>query len=118
LLIKTIQPPIIQNLFIAQSFPLKLILRKTDFKIINYLVTCAIMSIYEIFKRVSCSPKTESKRLANIKEKRILTYIVAADPLKMKGYLRFGIFIQLNKTFIAKLSSFKKLCCCFTHDVL
>ena len=45
-----------------------------------------------------CS-KTASKRLANMKDNRILTFIVATDPLKMEGYIRFGMFIQLNKNF-------------------
>jgi hypothetical protein len=48
---------------------------------------------------VSCSLKTESKRLANIKKKNIQIFFVATDPLKMTGYLRIGIFIQLNKNF-------------------
>ena len=97
LIIKTIQPLIIQNLFIAQTFPLNLNLRKTDFKIIKCLISYPRMPIYEISKRVSCSSKTVGKRLANMKENRILTFIVATDPLKMKGYLRFGMFIQLHK---------------------
>ena len=48
---------------------------------------------------MSCSLKTESKRLANIKKKSIRIFFVATDPLKMTGYLRIGIFIQLNKNF-------------------
>jgi Lrp/AsnC family transcriptional regulator for asnA, asnC and gidA len=99
LLIKTIQPLIIQNLFIAQSLPLKLNLKKIDFKIIECLLSCPRMPIYEISKRVSCSSKTVSKRLVNMKDSRVLTFIVATDPLKMKGYIRFGMFIQLNKNF-------------------
>jgi hypothetical protein len=38
-----------------------------------------------------------------MKEKRILTFIVATDPLKMKGYIRFGILIQMNKNFNHKI---------------
>jgi hypothetical protein len=63
------------------------------------LISYVIILIYEISKRVSCSLKTESKRLANIKKKNIQIFFVATDPLKMTGYLRIGIFIQLNKNF-------------------
>ena len=63
LLIKTIQPLIIQNLFIAQSFPLKLNLRKIDFKIIECLISYPRMPIYEISKRVSCAQKQQVKDL-------------------------------------------------------
>ena len=47
---------------------------------IKVLDILPIMPIYEISKRVSYSPKTESKRLANMKEKRILIFIVATNP--------------------------------------
>jgi hypothetical protein len=68
---------------------------KKGFNLISY----AIILNYEISKRISCSLKTESKRLANIKKKNIQIFFVATDPLKMTGYLRIGIFIQLNKNF-------------------
>jgi hypothetical protein len=34
-----------------------------------------------------------------MKDNSILTFIVATDPLKMKGCIRFGIFIQSNANF-------------------
>ena len=52
MLIKTIQPLVIQNLFIAQSFPLKINLKKIDFKIMDCLMSNPRMPIYEISKRV------------------------------------------------------------------
>jgi DNA-binding Lrp family transcriptional regulator len=57
------------------------------------------MPIYEISKNVSRSSKTVSKRLTDLKDNQILTFIVATDPLKMKGYLRCSVFIQLNKNY-------------------
>ena len=57
------------------------------------------MPIYEISKRVSASSKTVSKRFADMKDNRILTFIVATDPLKMKGYIRCGMLIQLDKNY-------------------
>jgi hypothetical protein len=99
MLIKTIQPLVIQNLFIAQSFPLKSNLRKIDFKIIKCLISDHIIPISEISKIVSFSTKTVNKRIANMKDNSILTFIVATDPLKMKGCIRFGIFIQSNANF-------------------
>jgi DNA-binding Lrp family transcriptional regulator len=96
MLIKNIQSLIIQNLFIAQTFPLKINLKKIDFKIIECLLTNPRMPIYEISKKVSRSSKTVSKRLTSMKDNRILYFIVITDPLKMKGYLRCGMFIQVN----------------------
>jgi DNA-binding Lrp family transcriptional regulator len=95
-LIKNIKSLIIQNLFIAQTFPLKINLKKIDFNIIECLLTNPRMPIYEISKKVSRSSKTVSKRLTSMKDNRILHFIVTTDPLKMKGYLRCGMFIQLN----------------------
>ncbi len=57
------------------------------------------MPISEISTIVSFSTKTVSKRIANMKDNRILTFIVVTDPLKMKGYIRFGIFIRLSVNF-------------------
>jgi len=98
-LVKNIQPLVIQNLFIAQTFPSKKNLKKIDFKVIKCLLSNPRMPIYEISKNVSRSSKTVSKRLTDLKDNQILTFIVATDPLKMKGYLRCSVFIQLNKNY-------------------
>jgi DNA-binding Lrp family transcriptional regulator len=63
-LVKNIQPLVIQNLFIAQTFPLKKNLKKIDFRIIECLLLNPRMPIYEISKKISRSSKTVSKRLA------------------------------------------------------
>ena len=37
-----------------------------------------------------------------MKDNRIIIFIVATDPLKMRGYLRRGMFIELNKNYNQK----------------
>lgn len=96
LLTEALKPALIQNLFIGQSSPLKLRLRKTDFKIIKCLLSDPRMEISGIAKQISVSSKTVGNRLAKLKENRIVMFNVATDPSNMKGYIRFGIFVRLN----------------------
>lgn len=90
------KPALIQNIFVGQSFPLKLKLRKTDFGILRCLLTDARMEISEIAKRVSVSTKTASDRLSKLKENRIVIFNVATDPINMKGYIRCGMLVRLE----------------------
>ena len=50
-LIKTIQPLIIQNLFVAQTFPLKRNLKEIDFKIIECLLSNPRFQFMRYLKR-------------------------------------------------------------------
>jgi DNA-binding Lrp family transcriptional regulator len=97
LLAEALKPALIQNVFIGQSSPLKLKLTKTDFKIMKCLLLNARMEISEIANRISVSSKTVGIRLSKMKENRIVTFIVATDPLRMKGYIRFGMLISIDK---------------------
>lgn len=94
---ETLKPALIQNRVVGHSYPIKLKLRETDFKIIKCLISDARMEVSEIAKKVSASSKTVSARLNKMQESRILNFIVATDPLKMKGYIRFGMIIRLDR---------------------
>ncbi|MGG6460135.1 MAG: winged helix-turn-helix domain-containing protein [Candidatus Eiseniibacteriota bacterium] len=96
LLTKALKPAFIQNFFIGQSSPLKVRLRRTDFKIIKCLLSDPRMEISEIAKQISVSSKTVGDRLAKLKENKIVMFNVATDPANMKGYIRFGMFVRLN----------------------
>jgi DNA-binding Lrp family transcriptional regulator len=92
-----LKPALIQNRVVAHSYPIKLKLRETDFKIIKCLISDARMEISEIAKKVSASSKTVSARLKKMQESRILNFIVATNPLNLKGYIRFGMIIRLDR---------------------
>jgi DNA-binding Lrp family transcriptional regulator len=96
LLTQALKPALIQNIFVGQSFPLKLKLRKTDFGILRCLLNDARMEISEIAKRVSVSTKTAGDRLSKLKENRIIIFNVATDPVNMKGYIRCGMLVRLE----------------------
>jgi DNA-binding Lrp family transcriptional regulator len=96
LLTQALKPALIQNIFVGQSFPLKLKLRKTDFGILKCLLTDARMEISEIAKRVSVSTKTAGDRLSKLKDSRVVIFNVATDPIKMKGYIRCGMLVRLE----------------------
>ncbi|MGA7370613.1 MAG: AsnC family transcriptional regulator [Nitrososphaeraceae archaeon] len=94
---KELKPILIQNIFIGQSSPIKLKLRRTDFMIMRCLLGNARMEVSDIAKRISTSPKSVSNRLAKMKENRLMMFNVATDPLKMNGYIRFGMVIWLER---------------------
>lgn len=96
LLTEALKPALIQNIFVGQSFPLKLRLRKTDFSILRCLLTETRMEISEIAKRISVSSKTAGDRLAKLKENRLVVFNVATDPFAMKGYIRCGMLVRLE----------------------
>jgi len=96
LLTEALKPALIQNIFVGQSFPLKLKLKKTDFRILRCLLADARMEISKIAKQVSVSSKTAGDRLAKLKDNRIVIFNVATDPLNMKGYIRCGILVRLE----------------------
>jgi DNA-binding Lrp family transcriptional regulator len=96
-LAEALKPALIQNRVVGHSYPIKLKLRATDFKIIKCLISDARMEISEIAKRVSASSKTVSARLKIMQENRILNFIVATNPLNLKGYIRFGMIIRLDR---------------------
>jgi DNA-binding Lrp family transcriptional regulator len=96
LLIEALKPALIQNLFIGQSPPLKLKLTKTDFKIMKCLLSNPRMEISEIARQISVSSNTAGDRLAKMKDNRIMIFNVGTDPVKMKGYIRFIMFVRLN----------------------
>ena len=96
LLTEALKPALIQNIFVGQSFPLKLRLRKTDFRILRCLLTDARMEISEIARQISVSSKTAGDRLAKLKENRIVIFNVATDPLNLKGYIRCGMLVRLE----------------------
>jgi DNA-binding Lrp family transcriptional regulator len=54
------------------------------------------MEIAEMARQISKSSKTAGYRLAKMKENRIVMFNVRTDPIKMKGFMRFGMFIRLN----------------------
>jgi DNA-binding Lrp family transcriptional regulator len=95
--IATLKPALIRNLFVEQSFPLRLKLRKTDFMIIKCLLHEPRMEVSEIAKRISMSAKTVTNRLTKMKNDRIIVFNVATDPLKMKSHIRYSMFIRLRK---------------------
>src|SRR2546428_4428998 len=97
LLVEALKPALIQNMVMGHSNPVRLNLLHTDFKIIKCLISDARMEISEIAKRVSVTPKTVSSRLAKMQESRILNFIVTTNPLNMKGYIRFGMIIRLDR---------------------
>jgi DNA-binding Lrp family transcriptional regulator len=97
LLVEALKPALIQNMVIGHSYPVRLELLHSDFKIMKCLISDARMEISEIAKRVSTTPKTVSSRLAKMKESRILNFIVTTNPLNMKGYIRFGMIIRLDR---------------------
>lgn len=47
-------------------------------------------------RQLSVSSKTAGYRLAKMKENRIIMFNVGTDPIKMKGFIRFGMFVRLN----------------------
>jgi DNA-binding Lrp family transcriptional regulator len=96
LLTQALKPALIQNIFVGQSSPLKLKLRKTDFRILKCLLTDTRMEISEIARQVSVSSKTAGDRLAKLKENRIVIFNVATDPLNLKGYIRCGMLVRLE----------------------
>jgi DNA-binding Lrp family transcriptional regulator len=97
LLVEALKPALIQNMVMGHSYPVRLKLLHSDFKIIKCLISDARMEISEIAKRVSATPKTVSSRLAKMQESRILNFIVTTNPLNMKGYIRFGMIIRLDR---------------------
>jgi DNA-binding Lrp family transcriptional regulator len=97
LLVEALKPALIQNMVMGHSNPVRLNLLHTDFKIIKCLISDARMEISEIAKRVLVTPKTVSSRLAKMQENRILNFIVTTNPLNMKGYIRFGLIIRLDR---------------------
>jgi DNA-binding Lrp family transcriptional regulator len=54
------------------------------------------MEIAEMARQISKSSKTAGYRLAKMKENRIVMFNVRTDPIKMKGFIRFGMFVRLN----------------------
>jgi DNA-binding Lrp family transcriptional regulator len=55
------------------------------------------MEISEIARRISVSSKTAGDRLTKLKDNRIVIFNVATDPLNMKGYIRCGMLVRLEK---------------------
>lgn len=96
MLTEALKPTLIQNLFVGQSPPLKLKLTRTDFRIMKCLLSDPRMEISDIARQISVSSKTVGHRLARIKENRIVMFNVGTDPVKMKGYIRFGMLVRLN----------------------
>lgn len=96
LLTEALKPALIQNIFVGQSSPLKLKMKKTDFRILRCLIADSRMEISEIAKQISVSSKTVSNRLEKLKQHRIALFNVATDPLKMKGYIRCGMLVRLE----------------------
>ena len=97
LLTEALKPALIQNIFVGQSSPLKLKLKKTDFRILKCLLADTRMEISEIARRISVSSKTAGDRLTKLKDNRIVIFNVATDPLNMKGYIRCGMLVRLEK---------------------
>ena len=102
LLTQALKPALIQNIFVGQSSPLKLKLRKTDFRILKCLLTNPRLEISEIARQISVSSKTVGDRLAKLKENRIVIFNVATDPLQMKGYIRCGMLVRLEDEALKK----------------
>lgn len=71
-------------------------LTKTDFRIMKCLLSNPRMEIAETARQISVSSKTAGYRLAKMKENRIVMFNVGTDPIKMKGFIRFGMFVRLN----------------------
>jgi DNA-binding Lrp family transcriptional regulator len=97
LLTEALKPALIQNIFVGQSSPLKLKLKKTDFRILKCLLADTRMEVSEIARRISVSSKTAGDRLTKLKDNRIVIFNVATDPLNMKGYIRCGMLVRLEK---------------------
>lgn len=96
LLTEALKPTLIQNLIIGRSSPLNLKLTKTDFRIMKCLLSNPRMEISDIARRISVSSKPAGDRLARMKENRIVMFNVGTDPVKMKGYIMFGMLVRLN----------------------
>jgi hypothetical protein len=82
LLTEALKPVLIQNLFVGQSSPLKIKLRRTDFMIMKCLLYDPRMKISEIAKRISMTSKTVSYRLTKMKENRIMMLMLLLIPLR------------------------------------
>lgn len=87
---------IVLNYFVGQN-PIRHEFKETDLEILRCLISNPRMEISRIAQAVSVSSKTAGKRLTRMKYNRILNIIVTTDPLKMQGYIRFGITIKFDR---------------------
>jgi DNA-binding Lrp family transcriptional regulator len=94
-LVEASGPALVLNCVVGQ-YPIRHELQETDFKILRCLTSDPRMAISEMAKRISVSSKTVGKRLARMKEDRILNIIVNTDPAKMPGYIVFGMIIRFD----------------------
>jgi DNA-binding Lrp family transcriptional regulator len=101
-LVEASGPALVLNCVVGQ-YPIKYKLQETDFKMLKCLISDPRMEIVEIAKRVSVSSKTAGKRFARIREDRILNIIVDTDPVKMPGYIVFGMIIRFEMKDYQKL---------------
>jgi Lrp/AsnC family transcriptional regulator for asnA, asnC and gidA len=103
LLSETLKPAIVQKCFVGQSTHTRQKLRETDFKILECLIFNPRVEISEIARRISVSSKTVSSRLEKMKENKMLHFIVRTDPASMQGYIRFAMFIRMERKGSQKL---------------
>jgi DNA-binding Lrp family transcriptional regulator len=94
-LVETPGPAVVLNCIVGQ-YPVKYKLQETDFKMLKCLIADPRMQIFEIAKRISASSKTASKKFARMKENRIFNIILDTDPVKMPGYIVFGMIIRFE----------------------
>lgn len=103
LLSETLKPAIVQNCFVGRYFSKKQKLRETDYKMLKCLISNPRIEISEIARRISVSSKTVSSRLEKMKENNMLHFIVRTDPASMQGYVRFAMFIRMERKGSQKL---------------
>jgi DNA-binding Lrp family transcriptional regulator len=97
LLPEVLKPAIVLTCFVGQYASTRQKLRKTDFKILKCLIANPRMEISEIARRISVSSKTVSSRLEKMKENEMLHFSVWTAPASMQGYVRFAMFIRMER---------------------
>jgi DNA-binding Lrp family transcriptional regulator len=97
LLSEALKPAIVQNCFVGRYLSTKQKLRETDYKMLKCLISNPRMEISEIARRISVSSKTVSSRLEKMKENKMLHFSVWTGPASMQGYVRFAMFIRMER---------------------
>jgi DNA-binding Lrp family transcriptional regulator len=97
LLTEALKPAIADKITVGQ-LPIREKLRQTDLLIIKCLLSNPRMEISKIADKISRSSKTVGARLDKMKEFHILGFIAIIDPLKMKGFIKFGMIIHIKES--------------------
>src|SRR5207249_6213600 len=97
LIIERLKPAIVQNCFVGRYFYTKQQLRETDYNMLKCLISNPRMEISEIARRISVSSKTVSSRLKKMREDKMLHFIVRTGPESMQGYVRFVMFVRMER---------------------